>query len=83
MFDLKATHRDSECISVTWKVDDQTLCKSPIYFVVEMAPFSKTFWDRYSEVWWFDRYLSWFFLCLFSLIANISISYATEVIYQL
>lgn len=29
----------------------------PYYYVVEMATFSESFWTRYDQTWWFDKYV--------------------------
>ncbi|KAF0719473.1 Aste57867_1009 [Aphanomyces stellatus] len=41
-------------IDVAWAFKG-TPGQQPVYFVVEMAVFSKTFWDRYKDIWWFER----------------------------
>ncbi|KAH9156748.1 hypothetical protein AeRB84_001343 [Aphanomyces euteiches] len=47
-------NHDSNCIQLAWK-SNASPNLVPAYYVVEMATFSKTFWDRYNAVWWFDR----------------------------
>ncbi|KDO22553.1 hypothetical protein SPRG_11735 [Saprolegnia parasitica CBS 223.65] len=42
-------------IQVSWVSPVQTSSSLPGTVLVELAPFSKTFWDRYKDMWWFER----------------------------
>lgn len=35
---------------------------TPFFYVVEMAKFAPSFWLRYDQTWWFDKYVYAFFL---------------------
>ncbi|OQS03370.1 hypothetical protein THRCLA_04329 [Thraustotheca clavata] len=39
-------------VQISWSSQAQ---QHPSYVIVELAPFSKTFWDRYKDIWWFER----------------------------
>ncbi|OQR92340.1 ubiquitin fusion degradation protein [Achlya hypogyna] len=42
-------------LQVAWTSPAQEDAARPCMAMVELAPFSKTFWDRYKDIWWFER----------------------------